>query len=42
MTIDIHSHVAVPTAAAFVKPHLDPMTNPLILHATPDTNPQIE
>jgi len=37
ITIDIHSHVAVPAAAAFVKPHLDPMTNPLILHATPET-----
>jgi len=37
ITIDIHSHVAVPAAAAFVKPHLDPMTNPLILHATPQT-----
>jgi aminocarboxymuconate-semialdehyde decarboxylase len=28
-TIDIHSHVAVPQAAAFVKPHLDPATIPL-------------
>jgi aminocarboxymuconate-semialdehyde decarboxylase len=37
ITIDIHSHVAVPAAAAFVKPHLDPMTNPLVLHATPET-----
>jgi aminocarboxymuconate-semialdehyde decarboxylase len=37
ITIDIHSHVAVSAAAAFVKPHLDPMTNPLILHATPET-----
>jgi len=27
----------VPAAAAFVKPHLDPMTNPLVLHATPET-----
>jgi aminocarboxymuconate-semialdehyde decarboxylase len=36
-TVDIHSHVAVPAAAAFVKPHLDPMTNPLVLHATPET-----
>jgi aminocarboxymuconate-semialdehyde decarboxylase len=37
ITVDIHSHVAVPAAAAFVKPHLDPMTNPLVLHATPET-----
>jgi aminocarboxymuconate-semialdehyde decarboxylase len=37
ITIDIHSHVAVPAAAAFVKPHLDAMTNPLVLHATPQT-----
>jgi len=37
ITIDIHSHVAVPAAAAFVKPHLDPMTNPLVLHATAET-----
>ena len=28
-TIDIHSHVAVPQAAAFVKPHLDATTIPL-------------
>jgi aminocarboxymuconate-semialdehyde decarboxylase len=28
-TIDIHSHVAVPEAAALVKPHLDPATMPL-------------
>ena len=37
ITIDIHSHVAVPAAAAFVKPHFDPMTNSLVLHATPET-----
>ena len=37
LTVDIHSHVAVPAAAAFVKPHLDLMTNPLVLHATPET-----
>jgi aminocarboxymuconate-semialdehyde decarboxylase len=37
ITVDIHSHVAVPAAAAFVKPHLDPMANPLVLHATPET-----
>jgi aminocarboxymuconate-semialdehyde decarboxylase len=28
-TIDIHSHVAIPAAALFVKPHLDPATIPL-------------
>jgi aminocarboxymuconate-semialdehyde decarboxylase len=28
-TIDIHSHVAVPAAAALVAPHLDPATIPL-------------
>src|SRR5207244_5278990 len=37
ITIDIHSHVAVPTAAEFVAPHLDPATNPLAHFATPDT-----
>jgi aminocarboxymuconate-semialdehyde decarboxylase len=37
ITVDIHSHVAVPAAAAFVKPHLDPMTNPLVLHSMPET-----
>ena len=37
ITIDIHSHVAVPAAAEFVKPHLDPMKNPLVLYATDQT-----
>jgi aminocarboxymuconate-semialdehyde decarboxylase len=37
ITIDIHSHVAVPAAAAFVKPHLDPTKNALVLHATDET-----
>jgi aminocarboxymuconate-semialdehyde decarboxylase len=37
ITIDIHSHVAVPRAAEFVAPHLDPATNPLAHFATPDT-----
>jgi aminocarboxymuconate-semialdehyde decarboxylase len=37
ITIDIHSHVAVPAAAEFVKPHLDPMQNALVLHATAET-----
>ena len=35
--LDIHSHVAVPAAAAFVKPHLDPALNPLVNFATADT-----
>ena len=37
ITIDIHSHVAVPRAAEFVKPHLDWSTIPLAHFATPDT-----
>src|SRR5262245_4195248 len=37
VTIDIHSHVAVPRAAEFVKPHLDLSTIPLAHFATPDT-----
>src|SRR5918992_583746 len=37
MTIDIHSHVAVPAAAAYVQPHLDPSTIPLVHFATPGT-----
>jgi aminocarboxymuconate-semialdehyde decarboxylase len=36
-TIDIHSHVAVPTAAAIVAPHLDISTIPLAFFSTPDT-----
>jgi aminocarboxymuconate-semialdehyde decarboxylase len=36
-TIDIHSHVAVPAAAAYVEPHLDLSTIPLVHFATPDT-----
>ena len=28
ITIDVHSHVAVPEAASFVKPHLDLMSIP--------------
>ena len=35
--IDIHSHVAVPQAAAFVKPHLDLATIPLAHFASPET-----
>jgi len=37
ITIDVHSHIAVPQAAEFVKPHLDPATIPLIHFATPET-----
>lgn len=37
MTIDVHSHVAVPEAAKFVKPYLDLATMPLVNFATPDT-----
>jgi aminocarboxymuconate-semialdehyde decarboxylase len=37
VTIDIHSHIAIPQAAEFVKPHLDPATIPLINFATPET-----
>ena len=29
-TIDIHSHVAIPPAGAFVKPHLDMARNPAV------------
>jgi len=36
-TIDIHSHVAVPAAGAFVAPHLDPSTIPLAHFASADT-----
>jgi len=37
VTIDIHSHIAVPEAAAFVAPHLDLSTIPLAHFAAPDT-----
>ena len=37
LTIDVHSHVAVPEAAKFVKPHLDLASIPLVNFATPDT-----
>jgi aminocarboxymuconate-semialdehyde decarboxylase len=37
ITIDIHSHVAVPRAAEFVKPHLDWATIPLAHFATAET-----
>src|SRR5919112_4123364 len=37
ITVDIHSHVAVPAAGAFAAPHLDWSTIPLAHFATPDT-----
>jgi aminocarboxymuconate-semialdehyde decarboxylase len=37
VTIDVHSHVAVPEAAQFVAPHLDMANNPLSHFAAPDT-----
>jgi aminocarboxymuconate-semialdehyde decarboxylase len=37
MTIDIHSHVAVPAAATMVAPHLDISTIPLAHFSTSDT-----
>src|SRR5262249_29952876 len=37
VTIDIHSHVAVPPAAALVKPHLDLSTVPLAHFASPES-----
>jgi aminocarboxymuconate-semialdehyde decarboxylase len=37
VTIDIHSHVAIPQAAAFAKPHLDLSTIPLAHFASVET-----
>ena len=37
ITIDMHSHVAVPEAADYVRPHLDLSTVPLAHFATPNT-----
>jgi aminocarboxymuconate-semialdehyde decarboxylase len=37
ITIDIHSHIAIPEAAELVKPYLDPATSPLINFATLQT-----
>lgn len=36
-TIDIHSHVAVPSAAGIVASHLDMSAIPLVFFSTPDT-----
>jgi aminocarboxymuconate-semialdehyde decarboxylase len=38
LTLDIHSHVAVPQAGAFVKPHLDMSTIPFVRYASPESN----
>jgi aminocarboxymuconate-semialdehyde decarboxylase len=37
VTIDIHSHIAIPRASEFVKPHLDLASIPLAHFASPDT-----
>jgi aminocarboxymuconate-semialdehyde decarboxylase len=37
MTVDIHSHVAIPQAGAFAKPHLDMSTIPLAHFANDET-----
>ncbi len=37
LTLDIHSHVSVPAAAAIAMPHLDMATVPLAHFSTPDT-----
>jgi aminocarboxymuconate-semialdehyde decarboxylase len=37
LTVDIHSHVGVPRAAAFVQPHLDVSTIPLAWFQSPET-----
>jgi aminocarboxymuconate-semialdehyde decarboxylase len=37
VTVDAHSHVGVPRAAEFVKPHLDPASNPLVRFANAET-----
>src|SRR5215470_3449857 len=37
LTVDIHAHVAIPEAAALVKPHLDMSTIPLAHFSSPVT-----
>ena len=37
VTIDIHSHIAIPRASDFVKPHLDLASIPLAHFASPET-----
>src|SRR5580704_4835514 len=36
-TIDAHTHIAVPEAGAFIKPHLDLSTIPLAHFSSPET-----
>lgn len=36
-TVDAHAHAAVPEAAAYAAPQLDPAANPMTRFATPDT-----
>ena len=37
LTLDIHSHVGIPAAAAIALPHLDPSTVPLLHWQSPET-----
>ena len=37
ITLDLHSHVGVPRASAFVKPHLSPTASPLVRFANAET-----
>ena len=37
LTLDMHSHVAVPRVAEIVTPHLKQSTDPLVADSTPDT-----
>jgi aminocarboxymuconate-semialdehyde decarboxylase len=37
ITIDMHSHIAIPAAAELAKPHLDAASNPLLHDAVPQT-----
>jgi aminocarboxymuconate-semialdehyde decarboxylase len=37
VTIDAHTHIAIPEAGAFIKPHLDPATIPLAHFASQET-----
>ena len=37
LTLDMHSHVAVPRVAEIVTPHLKQATDPLVAASTPDT-----
>ena len=37
LTLDMHSHVAVPRVAEIVTPHLKQSTDPLVADSTPET-----